>query len=270
MEGISETENMADKEQPNNSPLFTKLPAELRLQIYKEIFEGSRTTYKPSLVIGHRTYRNILWPTEHRNFLLTCRKAYNEAHDTYWNKTILYGDPGQKDLAFFLRSVVADFAKPHLKHIRDLCGYLHLWPPVPQCLEEFPNLESIGFRVNVTFNARIKRGGIPLTLQERVEDYFKFTDTEMTKLIHASGPSLVCRISFSLDTPEGLGLVEGEFNQDQKVMLLSSMLPATQVSKVLTCCFQWVCFYNYRTQRILYVDNSTHIDDEAPFFAMVL
>lgn len=236
MEGISDIEYIADKEQLNDSPLFTKLPAELRLQIYKEIFEGSRTTYKPSLVIGHRTYRNILWPTDHRNFLLTCHKAYNEAQETYWNKTILYGDPGQKDLAFFFRSVVPDFAKPHLKHIRDLCGYLDVWPPVPQCLEELPNLESIGFRVNVTFNSRINRGGIPLTIQERVEGYF--TDTEMTKLIHASGPSLVCRIFFSLDTPEGLGLVEGEFDQDRKVMLLSSTLPATKTSKVLTCCFQ--------------------------------
>ncbi|KAI7782207.1 hypothetical protein LA080_013752 [Diaporthe eres] len=225
MEGVPDTKDVADKEQPKDSPLFTKLPPELRLQIYNEVFEGSRTTYKQNLVIGHRTYRNILSPTDHRNFLLNCRKAYNEAHETYWNKTILYGDPGHEDLAVFLRSVVPDFAKPHLNNIRDLCGRDDVWFPVPQCLEEFPNLQTIGFRIDVTFNPLNERDGIPLTIQEQVQDFFKGTGHSkgMTNLIpdSLSGPSLAC-------------------------------------------------FYNYSTQKILYVDSSTHIDDEEACFAMVL
>ncbi|KAG6355240.1 hypothetical protein INS49_004321 [Diaporthe citri] len=245
MEGIFDTENMADNEQPNDSPLFTKIPAELRLQIYNEIFEGSRTTYRQSLVMGHRTYRNILWPTDHRNFLLTCRQAYNEALETYWSKAILYGDHGDKELVFSLQSVVPGFAKLHIKHIRGLCA-LDVWEhPVRGCLHEFRGLQTVAFEYRMICNVT----GLdnPPTIQEQVDEDFKDDHWRFNKLIYDGGPAVTCRVFFSRAVFEGDLFVEGEFEKDRRVF-----------------------FYNCSTGKSFCADHPNKIDDEEAFLAMVL
>lgn len=223
MVGISDTENIADKEQPNDSPLFTKLPVELRLQIYNEIFEGSKTSYKQTLVIGHRTYRNILWPTDHRNFLLTCRKAYTEALETYWSKTILYGDHDDRQLVFFLQSVVPGFAKLRIKHIRGLFA-VHLWQhPVRGCLDGFRSLQTVGFQYGTVFNMTGRDN--PPTIQDQIAEDLKRAHLRFDDLVYDGGPVVICRVFYRRVVVEGRRLVEGEFKKDRtvRVYLLSSM-----------------------------------------------
>lgn len=223
MEGISDAENMADKEQPKDSSLFTRLPGELRLQIYSEIFEGSKTAYQQSLVKGQRTYRNTLWPTDHRNFLLTCRKAYTEALETYWSKTILYGDDDDRELVFFLQSVVPGFAKLHIKHIRGLCA-VNLWQhPVRGCLDGFRSLQTIGFQYGVVFN--MTRRDNPPTIQEQIVEDMKGANWRFENLLYDGGPVVICRVFYRRVVTEGRRFVEGEFKRDRKVRvyLLSSM-----------------------------------------------
>lgn len=223
MKSIANTENMVDEEQPKDSPIFTKLPAELRLQIYNEIFEGSRTTYKQSLVMGHRMYRNILWPTDHHNFLLTCRKAYNEALESYWSNTILYGDNDEKKLVFFLQSVVPGFAKQHIKHIRGLCAFDLEDRLTRECLDGFQNLQTIGFEYGWIFN--MTDWDNHPTIQEQIDDSFQADQWRFDKLIYDGGPAVVCRVFFRRAVIEGGRWVEGEFEKDQKVRvyMLSSM-----------------------------------------------
>lgn len=66
------------------SPLFTKLPAELRLKIYREAFSGSQAIIER---VSPRSSALILEPTDHNQLLLTCHQVYEEACSTYWTMT---------------------------------------------------------------------------------------------------------------------------------------------------------------------------------------
>lgn len=213
---------MADKEQTNvgqinGSPLFDKIPVELRLQIYEDVFEGSKTTYKQSHVIGHRTYHRILLPTNHHNLVLTCRQAYNESQQTYWKKTILYGDYDSVEAVFFLRSVVPDFAKPHIQHIRGLSATCLRAHSVRACLQAFQSLQTIGFEYVWTFN--MTGWDNPPTIQEQAEDHFKWSAWKFDGLIYDGGPAVICGVLFRLAKFEGSRLVAGGSEQDRKVKI---------------------------------------------------
>jgi len=73
--------------------LLDKLPVELRLNIYKYYFEGSRvqaTLAKDNKSSSAKhTTRAVLRYSKHFGLLLSCRTVYNEALDTYWSETVL-------------------------------------------------------------------------------------------------------------------------------------------------------------------------------------
>lgn len=212
---------VASTGQIDDSPFFTVLPAELRLQIYEEIFEGSKASYKQEHTIGNHTRHNVLLPTYHYKFLFTCRQAYNEALKTYWSKTILYGDYADRELVFFLRSMVPDFAKLHVKHIRGLNSYDIEKRPVRGCLEDFHNLQTIGFKSRYFFNMIpfIGNDEVPPMMREQAEEYFDHKNgDDFSQLIYDSGPAVLCRVFFCRGTMEGPYLTEGEFEKDRKVI----------------------------------------------------
>lgn len=199
---INQTENcdqtkliMADPGQADFSPLFGVLPVELRLQIYEELFAGSKASYKKKHTIGSRTELNILLPSDHYNFLLTCRQAYNEALMTYWSQTTLYGDPDDNDSVHFLGSVVPDIAKPRIKHIRGLnsCELPNL--PLEECLKDYQRLQSIGFEEEWFINvASLGDHGASPTMQEWAEEHcLGQSSWKFSKLVRGGGPAVVFR-----------------------------------------------------------------------------
>lgn len=72
-------------------PLFTKLPAELRLEIYREVFSGSQATIEGAPSCSSKLF---LKPTDHNQLLFTCHQVYKEACPTYWSKTAVRIRPG--------------------------------------------------------------------------------------------------------------------------------------------------------------------------------
>lgn len=73
--------------------LLEKLPAELRLDIYKHTFEGSRflatlAENANSSSEQHKAHA-VLHCSKHFGLLLSCRSVYNEALDIYWSQTVL-------------------------------------------------------------------------------------------------------------------------------------------------------------------------------------
>lgn len=157
-------------------------------------------------MVGDRTYHNILLPTSHRNFLLTCRQAYNEAQEAYWRNTILFGDIDDEELVFFLRSVVPSPAKLHVKHIRCLCHLgllLKPWSPVRGCLEEFQNLQTVGIVGTATRNMQDWVGTamaptihMAPTIEEHLEEHLNDEAPYFNQLIYDSGPAVIYRLLF--------------------------------------------------------------------------
>ncbi|KAH8742605.1 hypothetical protein F5883DRAFT_530693 [Diaporthe sp. PMI_573] len=145
---------MAATDQKDTSPVFSVLPPELRLLIYEDVFEGSRASYKRSHTVGGRTQLSVLVPSNHYNFLLTCNQAYDEAIKTYWSKTTLYGDPEDHEMTFFLGSIVPNFAKLHVRHVRGLNNYELDDRPVGACLKEYQELQTVNseFRTGSSIN----------------------------------------------------------------------------------------------------------------------
>lgn len=80
------------------SPLFTRLPVELRLQIYQDVFHGStaQSNYFPwhgpaadRCGWCHPKYMYQLRHSGHHRLLLTCHAVYKEATALYWSSTII-------------------------------------------------------------------------------------------------------------------------------------------------------------------------------------
>lgn len=74
--------------------LLDKLPVELRLDIYKYAFEGSRVlaTIAENANSSSSAQHNdgaVLHCSKHFGLLLSCRSIYNEALDVYWSQTVL-------------------------------------------------------------------------------------------------------------------------------------------------------------------------------------
>lgn len=84
------------KDEEGNAPsntiisrLLTVLPVETRLQIYEDVFRGSRARL---ISINPRTPQSkafALRPSHHHQLLLVCPQIYAEALSTYWSSTIV-------------------------------------------------------------------------------------------------------------------------------------------------------------------------------------
>lgn len=192
---------MADLGQTNICSLFTVFPAELRLHIYEQLFEGSKVTYKKKHTVGGRTQLSILQPSDHCNFLLTCNQAYDEAIKIYWSKTTLYGDPDDDELTFFLDCIVPDFAKPYIRHIRGLNSGELPYRPLEGCLKDYKRLQTIGFEEEWSINvAALGDKGASPTMEDWVAEYcMTQSGWKFSKVLYDDGPAVVFRGVYRLD-----------------------------------------------------------------------
>ncbi|POS71091.1 hypothetical protein DHEL01_v210516 [Diaporthe helianthi] len=119
--------------------LLDSLPVELRLNIYKYSFEGSRVqaSLENADSLSHTsTNVLILHTSNHCNLLLTCRTIYHEALDTYWSETVLQlKSPPQvfaslrafdhvklliDTYAYRLCNALPEAVKTNIKHVRGM------------------------------------------------------------------------------------------------------------------------------------------------------
>lgn len=109
------------------SPLFKLIPTEVRLDIYRHTFDGSKVALQlqPGAINYHRPLpvggRRSVFCTRGRcpkyQLLLTCRQIYNEALAIYWSETIVCNHNGYFSRGLFFERI-PDFAKLHIKHLR--------------------------------------------------------------------------------------------------------------------------------------------------------
>lgn len=128
-----------------NGPLLN-LPAELRIQIYENVFSGSQVVFKPSTRKDRsrgvrKGQSNAFTTTNQWQLLLTCRQCYYEGRLIFWEETRLHGgDLEDLFIADYLPPAVSDFTRDHVRHLRCI-SHQSLW----RVLEGFPgnNLETI-------------------------------------------------------------------------------------------------------------------------------
>lgn len=138
-----------------HSPLFTILPAELRLQIYEAIFEGSQANIF-LWSVEETEYRSLyhykLRPTPHNLLLFVCRGIYNEALTVYWSQTTI--DLGGSKLPHRWSCLMLDaipiYARPYIRYIT---GVAHIresrhWY-FTLFLQQFPALRICFFEEDV-------------------------------------------------------------------------------------------------------------------------
>lgn len=140
------------------SPLFTRLPTEIRLKIYHETFAGSVTAlcllpslvesgfwniHKPShkftigvyveeagisyrqfarstLFLALGKYGSWNYSQSYHQLLLTCRQVYDEALPLYWSETLVRnGEDYHFSRKYFVERV-PDLAKNHIRRILGL------------------------------------------------------------------------------------------------------------------------------------------------------
>lgn len=149
------------------SPLFTRLPLELRLMIYTFVFKGCQVLFLPETM---REYvfepANLAGRLEERDvcrykhvggglgLLRTCRMAFIEAFDTYWSEAVLRMSHCRtfEDCCNSLPAPI----KANVRHIRNAnLPILGKWRSAveepyrtPALLAEFPNLITCAFLSN--------------------------------------------------------------------------------------------------------------------------
>lgn len=156
---------------------FELLPPELRQMIYELAFHGSRVhaslfdVKKRRKGLRKQTPALILCHSSHFNLLLTCRKVYNEALDTFWSLTVLEFaqarerskmmattvEVWQKDATYeedtymhLLCSYLPKALKMKIRHIRGLilppihCSFVRVFPylTATALLSDFKNLAT--------------------------------------------------------------------------------------------------------------------------------
>ena len=170
------------------SPLFTRLPPELRLMIYDFVFKDCQTTawFDAEYGVGHRTRWERRWERrrlakdgqfcfEHSegdwgcrgafDLLVTCRMAYIEAFKVYWSHTVLTVKRHLPPRACYLQQVCAYLPpeiKSSLRHLRNtklpICGKAREMCDdpyqTPTLLQQFPRLVSCALNVRQTLPAR--------------------------------------------------------------------------------------------------------------------
>lgn len=72
-----------------SSKLLEALPVEIRLQIYDDVFRGSRVTVQRIDQPTPGSKRLELRPSHHYQLLLVCRQIYAEALSAYWSSTVM-------------------------------------------------------------------------------------------------------------------------------------------------------------------------------------
>lgn len=103
------------------SRLLTVLPVETRLQIYEEVFRGSRVRLLSINPPTRSSKSFALRPSHHYQLLLVCPQIYTEALPTYWSSTIIdsaLSPPFESgDFSEIIRTI-PDFARPVIREIR--------------------------------------------------------------------------------------------------------------------------------------------------------
>lgn len=103
------------------SRLLTVVPVEIRLQIYENVFHGSRVRLRSVHRPTPKTKTLILRPSHHYQLLLASRQVYAEALSPYWSSTIidsnLHSPFDTANFAEILRTIPY-FAQPLIREVR--------------------------------------------------------------------------------------------------------------------------------------------------------
>ncbi|KAI7781852.1 hypothetical protein LA080_014342 [Diaporthe eres] len=150
-----------ERNTPSNtivSRLLTVLPVETRLQIYQDVFRGSRARL---ISINPRTPQGkafALRPSHHHQLLLVCPQIYAEALSTYWSSTIIdsaLNPPFEfGDFSEVLRAIPV-FARPVIREIR--CkGFRESVPGLNfrQFVDRFDKIETLVMEPAFTYVSR--------------------------------------------------------------------------------------------------------------------
>lgn len=115
--------------------LLLGLPPELRLYIYRYVFEDSVIFVCP---------RKRLAKSSDVGLLLTCRLCHTEARSIFWKETRVEGcrDGEKCNYDLFARGhSLSEFAKAHIRHIRGVCCDRDR-QVVQKIIRQFPQLET--------------------------------------------------------------------------------------------------------------------------------
>lgn len=137
---------------PNNilgRMLLTVLPFELRLQIYEDVFRGSRVrlvSITPRIPLGKSL---TLRPSHHHQLLFVCHQIYNEALFPYWSSTVIdsaLNPPFESATFSEVMLSISGFAQPVVREIR--CKGFRESEGVPglnfkQFVGQFPKIETV-------------------------------------------------------------------------------------------------------------------------------
>lgn len=100
--------------------LLSKLPPELRLEIYSYVFEGAE-------VVIHTLQQSYAYPlgifrcSEHASLIKTCRDLRNEALPVLFTKAVVVAKGSGKYMTLSkLNEVIGDHAAQHISHIRNI------------------------------------------------------------------------------------------------------------------------------------------------------
>lgn len=103
------------------SGLLTVLPLEIRLQIYRQVFHGSRVRLLTIPSRNPLSTELALRPSHHHQLLLVCHQIYTEALSAYWSSTIIDSalNPLFETVSFseVLRTIPVS-ARPVIREIR--------------------------------------------------------------------------------------------------------------------------------------------------------
>lgn len=121
MASQSMEEEGPDPRNPLVPSLLTVLPIEIRLQIYEQVFHGSRVRVWPITPRTTWGKRLALRPSHHYQLLLVCRQIYTEARSTYWSSTVIdsaLNPPFEYTKFAEVMRVIPAFAQPVIREIQ--------------------------------------------------------------------------------------------------------------------------------------------------------
>lgn len=101
--------------------LLKVLPLELRLQIYEDVFRGSRVRLVSIIPRTPRGKSLTLRPSHHHQLLLVCHQIYAEALNPYWSSTVIdsaLNSPFESANFSEVLSTIPAFAQPIIRLIQ--------------------------------------------------------------------------------------------------------------------------------------------------------
>ncbi|KAH9994900.1 hypothetical protein F4779DRAFT_607866 [Xylariaceae sp. FL0662B] len=135
---------------------FLAIPPELRLLIYRNVFQGSsvglihrQRNSEGSGPVADGQPSETFVTSDYPSILLTCKQCYNEGLALFWQETrviVRVREYPYASALFLLDRCLSGFAKANIKHIRDVelrrRSYHMAHQATQEALDKFPRLET--------------------------------------------------------------------------------------------------------------------------------